>query len=95
LLLLVIGGLGLGGAQGVFWSIPTSFLQRSVAAIGITLINLVGNIGGLLGPYVIGLIRARSDSFSGPVWFVAAVMACGAILISLLHASERRLTRGQ
>ena len=54
-----------------------------------------GNIGGLLGPYVIGLIRARSDSFSGPVWFVAAVMACGAILISLLHASERRLTRGQ
>ncbi|MFL6579058.1 MAG: MFS transporter [Povalibacter sp.] len=95
LLLLVIGGLGLGGAQGVFWSIPTSFLQRSVAAIGITLINLIGNIGGLLGPYVIGMIRARSESFSGPVWFVAAVMACGAILISLLHASERRLSRGQ
>jgi MFS transporter, ACS family, tartrate transporter len=95
LLLLFVGGLGLGGAQGVFWSIPTAFLQRSVAAAGITLINLIGNVGSLLGPYVIGLIRARSDSFSGPVWFVAAVMACGAILISLLHASERRLSRGQ
>ncbi len=95
LLLLFVGGLGLGGAQGVFWSIPTAFLQRSAAAAGITLINLVGNLGSLLGPYVIGLIRARSDSFSEPVWFVAAVMASGAILISLLHASERRLTRGQ
>lgn len=95
LLLLFIGGLGLGGAQGVFWSIPTSFLQRSVAAAGITLINLIGNLGGLLGPYVIGLIRARSDSFSGPVWFVAAVMACGAVLISLLRASERRVSNGQ
>ena len=59
------------------------------------LYNVLGNVGGLLGPYVIGLIRARSDSFSGPVWFVAAVMACGSVLIALLHASERRLARGQ
>lgn len=95
LLLLFVGGLGLGGAQGVFWSIPTSFLQRSVAAAGITMINLIGNLGSLLGPYVIGVIRARSESFSGPVWFVAAVMACGTILICLLGASERRLSRGQ
>jgi ACS family tartrate transporter-like MFS transporter len=95
LFLLFIGGIGLGGAQGVFWSIPTAFLQRSVAAAGITLINLVGNFGSLLGPYMIGVIRARSDSFAEPVWFVAAVMASGAILISLLQASERRLNRGQ
>ena len=94
LFLLFLGGVGLGGAQGVFWSIPTAFLQRSVAAAGITLINLVGNLGSLLGPYIIGLIRARSDSFAEPIWFVAAVMASGAILISLLHVSERRLTRG-
>ncbi|HEY5806962.1 MAG TPA: MFS transporter [Povalibacter sp.] len=95
LIFLFLGGLGLGGAQGVFWSIPTAFLQRAVAAAGITLINLIGNLGSLLGPYVIGLIRARSDSFSGPIWFVAAVMAGGAVLISLLHASERRFSRGQ
>lgn len=95
LFLLFIGGIGLGGAQGVFWSIPTSFMERGVAAAGITLINLIGNLGSLLGPYVIGLIRARSESFSGPVWFVAAVMASGAILITVLHASERRFTRGQ
>jgi ACS family tartrate transporter-like MFS transporter len=95
LLLLFLGGLGLGGAQGVFWSIPTSFLHRSIAAAGITLINLVGNVGSLLGPYAIGLIRARSESFSAPVWFVAAVMGAGAILIASLHASERRVGRGQ
>jgi ACS family tartrate transporter-like MFS transporter len=95
LALLFLGGLGLGGAQGVFWSIPTSFLHRSVAAAGITLINLVGNVGSLVGPYAIGVIRARSESFSAPVWFVAAVMGAGAILISSLHATERRVSRGQ
>jgi ACS family tartrate transporter-like MFS transporter len=56
---------------------------------------LIGNVGGLVGPYLIGLIRTQSGSFAGPVWFVAAVMASGAIFISLLQVSERRFARGQ
>ncbi len=89
LLLLVLGGFGLGSAQGVFWSIPTSFLHRSAAAAGITLINLVGNLGSLAGPYTIGVIRAHSTSFSAPVWFVAAVMGVGAVLLAALRARDR------
>lgn len=94
LLLLFVGGVGLGGAQGVFWSIPTSFLHRATAAAGITLINLVGNIGSLAGPYAIGVIRAESGSFAAPVWFVAAVMGLGTLLLAALHVSERRAIRG-
>lgn len=90
LLLLFLGGLGLGAAQGVFWSIPTSFLHRSVAAAGITLINLVGNLGSLLGPYVIGVIRAHSESFAAPIWFVAAVLGAGAALLACLHTVHRQ-----
>lgn len=94
LLLLFIGGVGLGGAQGVFWSIPTSFLHRSSAAAGITLINLVGNIGSLAGPYVIGIILQQSGSFSAPIWFVAAVMGAGTLLLASLRFSERRAISG-
>jgi ACS family tartrate transporter-like MFS transporter len=94
LLLLFIGGVGLGGAQGVFWSIPTSFFHRAAAAAGITLINLVGNIGSLAGPYVIGIIREQSGSFSAPIWFVAAVMGAGTLLLASLRFSERRAISG-
>ncbi len=94
LLLLFIGGVGLGGAQGVFWSIPTSFFHRASAAAGITLINLVGNIGSLAGPYAIGIIRAQSESFSAPIWFVAAVMGAGTLLLASLRFSERRAISG-
>lgn len=94
LLLLFIGGVGLGGAQGVFWSIPTSFFHRSTAAAGITLINLVGNVGSLAGPYVIGIILQQSGSFSAPIWFVAAVMGAGTLLLASLRFSERRAIRG-
>ena len=84
LVCLFLSGAGLGSAQGVFWSIPTGFLHRAIAAGGITLINLVGNIGSLAGPYSIGWIRAHSESFAAPVWFVSLVMISGALL---LHAS--------
>jgi ACS family tartrate transporter-like MFS transporter len=94
LLLLFIGGVGLGGAQGVFWSIPTSFFHRAAAAAGITLINLVGNIGSLAGPYAIGVIREQSGSFSAPIWFVAAVMGAGTLLLASLRFSERRAISG-
>ncbi|WP_116809634.1 MFS transporter [Steroidobacter cummioxidans] len=94
LLLLFVGGVGLGGAQGVFWSIPTGFLHRSAAAAGITLINLVGNVGSLAGPYVIGIILQHSGSFSAPIWFVAAVMGAGTLLLASLRFSERRAIRG-
>jgi len=84
MLFLFIAGVGLGSAQGVFWAIPVSFLQRSAAAQGITLINLVGNVGSLVGPYAIGVIRARQESIVAPVWFVAAVLALGLLLLATL-----------
>lgn len=86
LALLFISGIGLGSAQGVFWSIPTTFLHRSAAAAGITLINLIGNLGSLAGPVVIGWIRTYSDVFAAPIWFVAAVMAVGTAFLVTLHA---------
>jgi ACS family tartrate transporter-like MFS transporter len=94
LLWLFVAGLGLGGAQGVFWSIPTSFFHRSAAAAGITLINLVGNVGSLTGPYAIGVIRAQSESFAAPIWFVAGVMGVGTVLLVSLRISERRAVGG-
>ena len=92
LALLFVGGFGLGAAQGVFWSIPTLFLHHSIAAAGITLINLVGNLGSLTGPYAIGVIRSRSDSFAAPVWFVAAIMGVGVLLLAGLRVHAERKT---
>ncbi len=34
------------------------------AAAGIALINSVGNLGGFLGPYLVGLVRNRTQSFA-------------------------------
>jgi nitrate/nitrite transporter NarK len=37
-----------------FWAIPTMFLGSSAAASAIGFINMIGNLGGSLGPIVVG-----------------------------------------
>lgn len=41
--------------EGVFMSWPRIFLQGPAAATGVALINSVGNCGGMVGPYVLGM----------------------------------------
>ena len=40
--------------NGILYSYPATFLQGSAAATGVALINSIANIGGMIGPYLIG-----------------------------------------
>src|SRR5262249_3815489 len=49
--------IGIMCYQSTFWPIPSSFLTGSAAAGGIAMIVSIGNLGGFVGPYLIGVIR--------------------------------------
>ena len=57
---LSIAVLGVFSMMGPFWSMPTSLLSGTAAAVGIAVINSIGNLGGFVGPYVIGLVRTST-----------------------------------
>ncbi len=42
---------------GVFWAMPPQLLGGTAAAAGIALINSIGNLGGFVGPALIGMLR--------------------------------------
>jgi MFS transporter, ACS family, tartrate transporter len=72
-----------------FWSLPTKFLTGTAAAASIGLINSVGNLGGFLGPYVVGYINTATNSFFGGILFLSLSALMGAIVIlSLRHARQ-------
>lgn len=73
LLSLGVASVGIYACLGPFWAIPPIFLQGSAAAGGIALINSVGNLGGFVGPYLMGWIKESTGSFS---WGMAAMGAC-------------------
>ena len=43
----------------VFWTMPAALLSGTAAAAGIALINSIGNLGGFVGPYLVGLLEGR------------------------------------
>jgi MFS transporter, ACS family, tartrate transporter len=73
--------------QSTFWPIPSSFLTGSAAAGGLALIVSIGNLGGFVGPYLIGSVREATGSFSLALFSVAAFLTLGAILIRVVGIS--------
>ena len=73
-----------------FWALPTSFLTGTAAAASIGLINSFGNLGGFVGPYVVGYLSQKTNSFLGGVLYlsVSALLAAGLVLS--LRATKQR-----
>ncbi len=65
-------------------------LSGTAAAGGIALINAVGNLGGFLGPYLMGIIKDATGSFT----YGLLAIACGALVSSIVLVAlghDRRL----
>jgi MFS transporter, ACS family, tartrate transporter len=86
---LTAGSIGTFAALPTFWSLPTALLTGTAAAGGIALINSIGNIGGFVGPYLVGWIR---DRFMDPSLATASLggfmIIAGGITLMLGHDSR-------
>jgi MFS transporter, ACS family, tartrate transporter len=92
---LCLAALGIWSTLGPFWSMPTEFLAGSAAAGGIALVNSIGNVGGFVGPYVVGYFKERSGDFADGLFALAAALLIGsglAFYLASRHdaASPRR-----
>jgi len=83
-LMLCVTATGIWSTLGPFWSLPTLFLSGTAAAGGIALINSIGNIGGFLGPYIIGFVKERTHHFeSGMLVLAASLLIAGLLALSV------------
>jgi ACS family tartrate transporter-like MFS transporter len=88
---LSLAALGIWGTLGPFWAMSSQILSGTGAAAGIALINSVGNLGGFLGPYLVGLVRKQTDSFALALLALAVWPFIGAI-VTLLTKPEAPFT---
>jgi ACS family tartrate transporter-like MFS transporter len=75
ILAISVAVLGVFSMMGPFWAMPTALLSGTAAAAGIAFINSVGNLGGFVGPYVIGLVRTSTGQFKGGLLLVSSALA--------------------
>jgi ACS family tartrate transporter-like MFS transporter len=89
ILAISVAVLGVFSMAGPFWAMPTSLLSGTAAAAGIAFINSVGNLGGFVGPYVIGVVRTSTGQFKGGLLLVSAALAAsGAIVLGVRTGKE-------
>ena len=82
--------VGLYGSKPAFWPMPSTFLTGTAAAGGIALVNSIGNLGGYVGPFVVGWIKDSTGSFEAGLYFLAAcALASGIIAYFAVQPTER------
>ncbi len=92
---LSLATIGIYAAIGTFWSVPTAILTGTGAAAGLALVNALGNLGGLAGPAIIGVLKQANGDFTLALLFLAGALALGACIALLfgLCAVARIATR--
>ena len=88
-LVFTVAATGLKAYLPAFWSLPSLFLTEAAAAGSIGLINSVGNLGGYVGPKVLGYVENEIGSFVPGILFLSISMAASAAIILLLGLGKK------
>ncbi len=86
---LVLAVVGINAAYGPFYSLPSTFLAGPAAAGGIALIYSIGNLGGFVGPMIIGVSMEETGSYSAAMLVFSAFLIVAAMTVVLLGRSHQ------
>lgn len=65
----------------IFWTIPPRFLTGLAAAAGIALINSLGQLGGIIAPFMVGRIKDMSGSATPALYMLCGVCVLATALV--------------
>jgi ACS family tartrate transporter-like MFS transporter len=88
LIALTLAAMGIYSAIAPFLAMPSTALVGAAAAAGLAMVNSLGNLGGFVAPYIVGVLNdATGDNRSG-LLFLAACLAVTAVA-TFLYARKR------
>jgi ACS family tartrate transporter-like MFS transporter len=84
LLALAIASAGIQASIPPFWGFPSKLFVGAAAAGAIATINSFGNLGGFVGPYVVGYLKESTGVMQSGLVFLACVLFLGAAMTFFL-----------
>jgi ACS family tartrate transporter-like MFS transporter len=88
---VALAAFGIYASRPSFWPMPSLFLTGGAAAVGMALINSIGNLGGYVGPIIVGWIKDSTKSFEMALYFLGAC----ALLSAVITLCATRSTQGR
>jgi MFS transporter, ACS family, tartrate transporter len=95
ILILCLAVTGTYAIKGPFWALSTEWLSASTAAAGIAQINAIGNLGGFVGTYFLGLIKDATGSYALGLLPLVALTAAGSVMVLILGRARPRTAVAQ
>jgi ACS family tartrate transporter-like MFS transporter len=87
--------IGMKAYLPAFWALPSLFLTESAAAASIGLINSCGNLGGAVGPSVVGAVKQATGSYRYGLWFLSVSVILSALIIAGLGIGKADRKRAE
>ncbi len=78
--------------QGPLLATPSTFLKGKGAATGLATINMVGMLGGIIGPFLMDWARDLTGSYKGGLGVLSLTMLIAAGVVFILSTMARRRT---
>jgi MFS transporter, ACS family, tartrate transporter len=85
---LTVAFVGLKSTMGPFWAFGTTFLSGTAAAGGIAFINSVGNLGGFVGPTLVGVVKDKTGNNELAFWLLGGALLLMGILILAVRGNS-------
>ena len=76
--------------QGPLLALPTTFLKGKGAAAGLATINMVGILGGVIYPPLMGWIRDRTGDYQSGLGVLSLTMLAASAVVFFLRSMARR-----
>jgi len=76
--------------QGPLLAVPTTFLKGKGAAAGLATINMVGILGGVIYPPLMGWIRDRTGNYQSGLGVLALTMLAASGVVFILRGMARQ-----
>ena len=87
---LALVPLGHCGSYGPFWALPTQLLTGQAAAAGIALVTMIANVGGLAGPWLIGILKTHTGTHRDAFLLLAGFAFIAAFLAWRMSGQTRK-----
>jgi MFS transporter, ACS family, tartrate transporter len=90
--LFTVALMGLKSYMPAFWALPSLLLTEAAAAGSVGLINSVGNLGGFVGPFLLGSLENLTHSFLPGLLYLCFSMIVSATIILTLGLGHRAIS---
>jgi sugar phosphate permease len=77
------------GATPLIWALASNFMKDRAAAAGFALMNALAALGGLFGPYLMGVAQDLTGNTALSMLGVAACAVAGSLIVLLLPSAQR------